>query len=246
MPLLKTLALMKLANPNPHELFMRLDDAILEDDDAEKVGRRMWHLIEASYTWAEPDQVRHQKALEESQEFTVTGRIKDDDETDKGYANRMICLDAWPAKSTAKEARWIWRAQMAILAMRFIYENGGCDFTEAVRIGEEWIGPFRPRDFYIYSWICLREGEGARAWENYGKAPPLPPKGLSVREEAERCLKAAEVLQETVLRLWNKGYELGQISGEMTWEDLMDQAPAVIEAREHLMGQCTKALEEAP
>ncbi|KAL5338246.1 hypothetical protein BJX70DRAFT_367541 [Aspergillus crustosus] len=38
--------------------------------------------------------------------------------------------------------------------MKFLYKHGGCDSDRI----SSW--SFRPTDFYEYSWICLREGQG--------------------------------------------------------------------------------------
>ncbi|KAI3015045.1 hypothetical protein CBS147347_11307 [Aspergillus niger] len=216
-------SLLELAKPKTNGLFMRLEDTLLKDEEANEVTLRMYGLISSTYPVEKPDQTRHRKALEESWEYKVTLREKDPEETDEDYLHRLHLVDTWPAYSAAAEAEWIWRAQVIIRAMKLLHERGGYDFA-GVSGGGNW--SFKPKDFYEYSWICLREGQGVRTW---GKnPPPFPPKGLSVQEEGEWYYQAAERAQEKILAAWHEGKELERISGQLTSEDLL--APVMEES----------------
>ncbi|KAB8212772.1 hypothetical protein BDV33DRAFT_186185 [Aspergillus novoparasiticus] len=216
--------LLKLVKPKSDGPFMRLADTLLEDEEAEEVTRQMYDIIRSSYTLEEPDHTSHRKALEESLEYRVTLRIRDPEETDEDYLNRMDRVNTWPARSTATEAKWIWRAQVVIRAMKFAHEN---TIWDSAGVSREWVCRFRPKDFYEYSWICLREGQGVRAWNYYGQPPPLPPNELSTQEEAEWYYKAAERDQGRILALWHEGQELQHISDQLALKDL--PAPATEE-----------------
>ncbi|KAI3120540.1 hypothetical protein CBS147326_9424 [Penicillium roqueforti] len=214
----KWATLLELVRPKDSGPFMRLEDTLLEDEEADKVTKQIYDIIQSEYPLEEPDHKRHRTALEMSPEYNLR-RERDPTETDEEHLDRIKRKNTWPARSTAAEAKWIWRAQVVIRAMKFLHEHGGCD---SARISS-W--PFRPTDFYEYSWICLREGQGVKAWNFYGQPPPLPPKGLTVHEEAEWCYKAAESDQEKILAEWHKGEELEVLSGQIRLQNLPGPVP---------------------
>ncbi|KAJ5906574.1 uncharacterized protein N7473_003490 [Penicillium subrubescens] len=188
---------------------MRLEDTLLEDEEADEVTKQIYNIIQSEYPLEEPDHKRHRTALELSPEH-ILRRKRDPTETDEEYLDRMERVNTWPAYSTAAEAKWIWRAQVVIRAMKFLCDYAGCD-------------SFRPKVFYEYSWICLREGQGVRAWDFYGHPPPLPPKGLTDHEKAEWYYETAERHQEKILAEWHKGKELEILSGQIRLQDLLSQ-----------------------
>ncbi|OKO99860.1 hypothetical protein PENSUB_8077 [Penicillium subrubescens] len=138
---------------------MRLEDTLLEDEEADEVTKQIYNIIQSEYPLEEPDHKRHRTALELSPEH-ILRRKRDPTETDEEYLDRMERVNTWPAYSTAAEAKWIWRAQVVIRAMKFLCDYAGCD-------------SFRPKVFYEYSWICLREDIKKRFLQNGTKAKSL-------------------------------------------------------------------------
>ncbi|KAH8431363.1 uncharacterized protein LDX57_009021 [Aspergillus melleus] len=141
-------SLLELARPKDNDRFMRLEDTLLDDEEANEVTLRMYDLISSTYPVEVPDHTSHCKALEESLEYKITLREGDPEETDQEYLDRMDRVHTWPAYSTAAEAKWIWRAQVTIRPMKLLHISGGYDFA-GVLGGGNW--SFRPKDFYQYS-----------------------------------------------------------------------------------------------
>ncbi|KAF7128804.1 hypothetical protein CNMCM5793_003713 [Aspergillus hiratsukae] len=208
------MALLRLVDHKSGGPFMRLLDSHLEDEEAEEVTSKMYNLIRPFYPLEEPEYTHHRKALEEGLEYKATGRERGPDESDEMYLDRMGRFNSWPARSTAAEAKWTWRAQVVIRAMKLVHET----ITE---VSGEGIVPFRPEDFYLYSWICLREGEGLRAWDYGRRYPPSPPEELPIAKKAEWYYSAAERDQGRILAQWHAGKELQHISGQMTLDNLL-------------------------
>ncbi|PYH95100.1 hypothetical protein BO71DRAFT_398314 [Aspergillus ellipticus CBS 707.79] len=153
-------------------------------------------------------------------------RKRDPEETDEEYLDRMDRVTKWPERSTTAEARWIWRAQVVIGAMKFLHDKSGGDYAKLRMPGKY---SFNPKDFYYYSWICLREGFGVRSWKI---SPPLPPGDLSIHEKTEWFYKRAQQDQEMTLARWYEGKELRDITGEWTLKGLAGSAPYWLEAIE--------------
>ncbi|KAJ6117957.1 hypothetical protein N7523_005708 [Penicillium sp. IBT 18751x] len=216
----KCVQLLELVRPKQDGVFMRLADGLLEDDEAEALTTQMYELIRSTYTLKAPDQTNHRQALEKSLEYRVTLRERDPSETDGGYRRRMDRVNAWPELSAAIEAKWIWRAQVVISAMKNLHELSRGDY---LGLRETANLSFSPEAFYEYSWICLREGHGVQAWNMYGNSPPLPPSGLSIQEKTEWFYNTAIACQKNILTHWHNGETLESLSGAITLESLLSK-----------------------
>jgi hypothetical protein len=108
-------SLLELSKPKEDEVFMRLEDTLLDVEEAEILTTRMYDQIKSTHKLEVPDHTSHQTTLARSPQMNAQ-RVRAPEETDDEYLKRLHSVNTWPGHSAIIEAKWIWRAQVVIEA----------------------------------------------------------------------------------------------------------------------------------
>ncbi|KAJ5346914.1 uncharacterized protein N7506_000167 [Penicillium brevicompactum] len=200
--------LLSLCYPDEDTTLIRLEDYLLDEEEAEESTEQIYSLIKSVRKLEVTDHTSRQNALEDEVEAE---RAKEPTETEGEYERRMGRVSHWVRYWPIREAKWIWRARVVIEAMGLFLGLSDAQHSE-LKSGA--LRRFNPKAFYMYSWICLTGGRGVRAWGGRGGPIPPPPllsKGLSIQEQTKWYYTTALALQEDVLNKWRKGQNLSEV-----------------------------------
>lgn len=200
--------LLSLCYPDEDTTLIRLEDYVLDEEEAEESTEQIYNLIKSVRKLEVPDHTTRQNALEDEMDAE---RAKEPTETEGEHEKRMGRVSHWVRSLPIREAKWIWRARVVIEAMGLFL---GLSDTQHSELKSGALRRFHPKAFYMYSWICLTGGRGVRTWGGRGGPIPPPPllsKGLSIQEQTKWFYTAALALQEVVLNKWSKGQKLREV-----------------------------------
>lgn len=158
--------LLSVCYPDEDTTLIRLEDYVLEDEEAEESTEQIYNLIQSVRKLEVPDHTSCQNAL--GVEMNAE-RAKEPQETEVEYEKRMDFASHWVLSLPVREAKWIWRARVVIEAMGLFL---GLSDTQHSELKWGILRRFDPKAFYMYSWICLTGGRGVRTWE--GRGGPIP------------------------------------------------------------------------
>lgn len=200
--------LLSLCYPDEDTTLIRLEDYLLDEEEAEESTGQIYNLIKSVCKIEMPDHTTRQKALEDEMDAE---RTKDSAETEGEYEKRMCHMRHWVRSLPIREAKWIWRARVVIEAMGLFLELSEIQHS---KLKSGALRTFHPKRFYMYSWICLTGGRGVRSWGKNGGPLPPPPllaKGLSIQEQTRWFYNMALALQKEILTKWRNGQELSKM-----------------------------------
>lgn len=103
-------------------------------------------------------------------------------------------------------------AQVVIKALDLLHTASKGDYS----VLKTSLTSFHPRKFYEYAWICLKGGQGVRAWRN--PQPPMPSPGPPVADQGQVFYHVLN--EKMVVEKWHQGDLLETPSGKLTLNDI--------------------------
>ncbi|KAJ5350237.1 hypothetical protein N7541_007964 [Penicillium brevicompactum] len=195
--------LLSLCYPDEDTTLIRLEDYLLDEEEAEESTEQIYSLIKSVRKLEVTDHTSRQNALEDEVEAE---RAKEPTETEGEYERRMGRVSHWVRYWPIREAKWIWRARVVIEAMGLFLGLSDAQHSE-LKSGA--LRRFNPKAFYMYSWICLTGGEVSGLGEDV-EVQYLHHLCYQ-KEQTKWYYTTALALQEDVLNKWRKGQNLSEV-----------------------------------
>ncbi|KAI1318023.1 hypothetical protein F5Y16DRAFT_414522 [Xylariaceae sp. FL0255] len=217
MTLPKSTRLMIMTRDPPH---MRIEDTLLELDEAEPTANAMYGVLKAEYEWRWPDQSKHLASWKDERGQCVQDREEDEED----YQDRASRWREWPRLKAIEQARWLRCAMVTSHALQYLHE---CHSRGESLDGKSPNGfrfAFNARDFYEYVWICLSQGQGTRVWK---VKPPMPSKSEEEVDPWYYVSNAQRIMAQTIEACEN-GIDLEALVPILGLDDMLP-APSDLE-----------------
>lgn len=141
--------------------------------------------------------------------------VKEPDEKEEDYQERMLRVAAWPKRTASIQASWVRCARIILAALDILQEHDskGHQLRGCVD-GKRYY--FDAKVFYEYICICFHQGLSVRVW----KSKPMSPTNVQKDQLAAWYLKKARELEREVSAQWLSGKSLDAQFPRYTLDEL--------------------------
>lgn len=184
-------------------LRLRLYDCVTDITDVTAITTLFFETIKDEFQWHWPDTKSHLCNRAPSQDLEAY-RQRDPKEHNDAYHERLQLIDTSPQRNAKEQADWIRHATIVTNTLRFLSDKFSLgEIMKGDHEGRRYA--FNPRRLYEYTWMCLHQGLGPRAWMIQ---PDEPPEDIKGSELTLWYTETAENTLERVRTKWEQGEDL--------------------------------------